>query len=144
MRWTSSSNTFSNLGRNSLAFLRSLFDHQSAQNVKEKVFFFILTWLLAWQSFSSFQQKPHSRCANWCRTITAICAICALYSKAKFMACQNISLGNLASHEIFSLHKKYPCSQFVQQIFRTRLRPVCLSVPPLATESQTATTVMLS
>lgn len=33
--------------------------------------------------------------------ITTISAICALYSKAWFVACQNISLGNLAGHVIF-------------------------------------------
>lgn len=96
MRWTSSSNTSSNLGPQFPSLLYSLFDRQWDETFAS---LFLHSTISFWMALIFiFLTKG---CENWCPAITTISAICPLCSKAKFTACQNISLGNLASHVIF-------------------------------------------
>lgn len=100
MSWTSSSNTFSNLSYNSLAFY-IVFLIGSQTKFGKKYF----------SSFSHFFWRgSHFRLFNKSRTHTVQIGVAQLlqfmqfvrfYSQAKFTTCQNISLGNLASHVIF-------------------------------------------
>lgn len=80
-------------------FLFLFIHYHSAQNLA-RIFFSNLSF---WQSFLSFSTKPNTFSVQiGAPAITTISAICVLYSKAKFVACQNISLGNLVGHVIFS------------------------------------------
>lgn len=77
------------------------FASQTKIPVEKSGLFILPSLFLHGTHFHLLNKKPHSHSANWCHAITTISAICAFYSKVKFTACQNISLGDLASHVIF-------------------------------------------
>lgn len=104
IRWTSSSNTFYSQSFSSLCVRQCIvwffFSLPLSPKFSENLYFLESFFLAVIFIFST---KPNAFSVQiGAPAITTISAICALCSKAKFVACQNISLGNLAGHVIFS------------------------------------------